>query len=145
VAANSRLTFAVHALAWLELARQRGYEVLTSQEVAASINTNAVVVRRCLGELRRAGMVDVRRGSRSGWSLRRPAATITLLDVYDAIGAESLFGLHQNEPNLECPVGRGIGPALSQTYRDVARSARRALARATVDDVLREALTGSAP
>jgi hypothetical protein len=26
------------------------------------------------------------------------------------------FGLHHTEPNLECPVGMGIRPALSQVY-----------------------------
>jgi Rrf2 family protein len=144
VAANSRLTFAIHALAWLEFARRSGQGVLTSAEVAASIRTNAVVVRRCLGDLRRAGIVEVRRGSGSGWRLRRPAAKITLLEVYDAVGVDSLFGLHQNEPNLRCPVGRGIRPALSDVYREVEGHARRALARTSVADVLRETLRAAA-
>ena len=34
MAANSRLTIAVHALAWLALARRRGQEQLTSEQVA---------------------------------------------------------------------------------------------------------------
>ena len=39
MAANSRMTIAVHALAWLALAQRRGHEVLTSDHVAASVNT----------------------------------------------------------------------------------------------------------
>ncbi len=54
MAANSRLTIAVHALAWLALAQQRGRGQLTSDQVAASINTNPVIIRRSLGDLRRA-------------------------------------------------------------------------------------------
>ena len=54
MAANSRVTIAAHALAWLELARRQGRDVLTSEEVAASVNTNAVIVRRSLGDLQRA-------------------------------------------------------------------------------------------
>jgi DNA-binding transcriptional regulator YhcF (GntR family) len=57
MAGNSRLTIAAHALAWLALAHSRGRAVLTSDEVAASINTNPVIVRRSLGDLRRAGLV----------------------------------------------------------------------------------------
>ena len=96
VAANSRMTIAVHALAWLALAQQRGHAVLTSSQVAASVNTNPVIIRRCLGDLRRAG--------------------------------------------LECPVGRGIRPALSQVYGQVDQAMRRELASVSVADVLRDTL-----
>src|ERR1700729_689002 len=116
MAANSRLTVAVHALAWMALARRQGREVLTSDQVAASVNTNPVIIRRCLGDLRRAGLVRVRHGTGAGWSLARPSEDITLLEVHDAVGPEPPFGLHHTEPNLECPVGKGIRPALDQVY-----------------------------
>lgn len=140
MAANSRLTIAVHALAWLALAERRGRRVLTSIEVAASVNTNPVIIRRSLGDLRRAGLVDVRHGAGAGWSLARAAEEITLLEVYDAVGEEPPFGLHHTEPNLECPVGYGIRPALSQVYGHIDRALRRELAAVSVADVLRETL-----
>jgi Rrf2 family protein len=136
MAANSRMTIAVHVLAWLALAQRRGREVLTSDQVAASVNTNPVIIRRCLGELRRAGLVDVRRGAGAGWSLARDPAHITLLEVHDAIRPEPLFGLHRTEPNLECPVGKGIRPVLSQVYSGIDRAVRRELAAVSVADVL---------
>jgi DNA-binding IscR family transcriptional regulator len=92
MAANSRLTIAVHALAWMALAQRRGRELLTSDQVAASVNTNPVIIRRSLGDLRRAGLVDVRHGAGAGWSLARAPQEITLLDVYDAVGQEPVFG-----------------------------------------------------
>jgi Rrf2 family protein len=143
VAANSRMTIAVHALAWLALAQRRGQAVLTSDQVAASVNTNPVVIRRCLGDLRRAGLVDVRHGAGAGWSLARPPEEITLLAVHDAVGPEPPFGLHHAEPNLECPVGRGIRPALSQVYGQLEQVMRRELAAVTVAGVLRETLEAS--
>src|SRR5947207_8183204 len=112
VAANSRMTVAVHALAWMALAQRQGHAVLTSDQVAASVNTNPVIIRRCLGDLRRAGLVHVRHGAGAGWSLTKVPEEITLLEVYDAVGQEPLFAMHRGEPNLECPVGRGIRPAL---------------------------------
>jgi Rrf2 family protein len=136
MAANSRMTIAVHVLAWLALAQRRGHAVLTSDEVAASVNTNPVIIRRCLGELRRAGLVEVRHGAGAGWSLARDPAQITLLEVHDAIGPEPLFGLHRTQPNLECPVGKGIRPALSQVYGGIDQAVRRELAAVSVAQVL---------
>jgi Rrf2 family protein len=140
MSANSRLTIAVHTLAWMALARDRGLELMTSEQVAASVNTNPVIIRRSLGDLHRAGLVDVRRGAGAGWSLARDPAGITLLDVYDAVEHEPLFAMHRTEPNLQCPVGYGIRPVLGHVYGDIDETLRRELARTSVADVLRSTL-----
>lgn len=140
MAANSRLTIAVHALAWLALAQRRGRQHLTSDQVAASVNTNPVIIRRSLGELRRAGLVSVRRGAGPGWSLARRPEDITVLDVYDAVESRPPFALHHAEPNLECPVGRGIRPALRGVYADAEQALRAELGGTSIADVLRETL-----
>ena len=140
MAANSRVTIAAHALAWLEFARQRGRDVLTSDEVAASVNTNPVIVRRSLSDLHRAGLVKVRRGTGAGFSLGRPSTEITLLDVWLAVSPEPLLALHHSEPNLECPVGRGIRPVLTGMYDEATEAFRATLARRTVADVLERIL-----
>jgi hypothetical protein len=50
------------------------------------------------------------------------------------------FGMHHTEPNLECPVGKGIRPALGQVYGQIEQAMRRELASVSVADVLRESL-----
>ena len=140
MAANSRLTIAVHALAWLALAQRRGRNSLTSDQVAASVNTNPVIIRRSLGDLRMAGLVSVRHGTGAGWSLARRPEDITLLDVYDAVEPKPLFAMHHTEPNLECPVGRGIRPALHRVYSAAAQALRGELGGTSIADVLRETL-----
>jgi len=137
------MTIAVHVLTWMALAQRRGHEELTSDQVAASVNTNPVIIRRSLGDLRRAGLVDVRHGPGAGWSLARVPEEITLLEVYDAVGQEPLFAMHRGEPNLECPVGRGIRPALGQVYGEIEQAMRHELGRTTVGDVLRDTLQAS--
>jgi Rrf2 family protein len=140
MAANSRLTIAVHALAWLALAQRRGRQLLTSDQVAASVNTNPVIIRRSLGDLRRAGLVSVRRGANPGWGLARRPEDITVLDVYDAVEPRPLFALHRAEPNLECPVGRGIRPALHGVYAGAEQALRAQLGGTSIADVLHETL-----
>jgi Rrf2 family protein len=143
VSANSRLTVAIHALTWLALAHRRGRERLTSDEVAASINTNPVVVRRSLGDLRKHGLVDVSHGAGSGWRLAKDTDKITLLAVLDAVQREPVFALHHREPNLECPVGRGIRPVLSGVYRKATNALRGELENTTIADVLEDTIAAS--
>jgi Rrf2 family protein len=142
MSANSRLTIAVHALAWMALSRERGLTWMTSDQVAASVNTNPVIIRRSLGDLRRAGLVEVRRGAAAGWSLAREPREITLLDVYEAVEDEPLFAMHRTEPNLRCPVGYGIRPALGQVYHQIDQTLRGELGRTSIADVLRVTLGG---
>jgi Rrf2 family protein len=140
VSANSRLTVAVHALAWVGLYQRLGHDVATSEQVAGSANTNPVVIRRLLGELREAGLVHAQRGTGAGWMLSRDLADITLLDVYDAIESGPLFGMHRAEPNQDCVVGAGIQPALKTVYGRLDQALRTELAATTVADVLQDTL-----
>jgi DNA-binding IscR family transcriptional regulator len=140
MAANSRLTIAAHALTWIGLYQRRGNEVATSEQIARSVNTNPVVIRRMLAELRRAGLADSRRGAGAGWTLSRDLAAITLLDVFEAIEPGPIFGLHRSTPDPECVVGHGIGPAMTGVYDGVEAVLRKELARTTLEDVLRDVL-----
>jgi DNA-binding IscR family transcriptional regulator len=140
VSANSRLTIAAHVLTWIGLYQRRGREVATSEQIATSVNTNPVVIRRLLAELRKAGLADSRRGTGAGWMLARDLASITLLDVHEAIGAGPVFALHRSLPDPECVVGHGIGPALASVYDEIEAVLRGELARTTLEDVLRDVL-----
>ncbi|OIV37481.1 transcriptional regulator [Mangrovactinospora gilvigrisea] len=141
--ANSRLTVAAHALTWIGLYQRRGHEVATSEQIATSVNTNPVVIRRLLAQLRKAGLADSRRGAGAGWTLTRELSAITLLDVHQAVEPGPLFALHPAEPDPECVVGHGIGPALSAVYDGVEAALRTELARTTLEDVLRDILAAA--
>ncbi|MEV5453180.1 Rrf2 family transcriptional regulator [Streptomyces sp. H23] len=140
MSANSRLTIAAHALAWIGLYQRQGHEVATSEQIAASANTNPVVIRRLLGELRRAGLVESRRGMGAGWSLARELESMALLDVYEAVEPGPLFAMHRTAPDQGCVVGHGIQPAMRDVYEGVEETVRQELARVTLEDVLRNVL-----
>ncbi|MGW3245455.1 Rrf2 family transcriptional regulator [Streptomyces sp. NPDC001070] len=139
MSANSRMTIAVHVLTWMSLDRQNN-EVATSERIAGSVNTNPVVIRRCLGDLRRAGLVESRRGAGAGWVLAREPAEITLLEVYLAVEGGGLFGMHSTPPNSECSVGFGIQPALQRVYSGLESQMQQELSQTTIAGVLRDVL-----
>ncbi|MFC6083464.1 Rrf2 family transcriptional regulator [Sphaerisporangium aureirubrum] len=140
MSANSRLTIAAHALVWITLYQREGHEVATSDKIATSANTNPVVIRRLLGELRKAGFVESRRGVGAGWSMTRELKSITLLDVYEVVEPGPLFAMHRATPDQNCVVGYGIQPAMRGIYQDIEETLRCELARVTLEDVLREVL-----
>ncbi|GHH12384.1 Rrf2 family transcriptional regulator [Streptomyces rubradiris] len=143
MSANSRLTIAAHALAWIGLYQRHGHEVATSEQIATSANTNPVVIRRLLGELRRAGLVESRRGVGAGWSLAREPSSMTLLDVYEAVEPGPLFAMHRATPDQGCVVGRAIQPTMRSIYEGIEETLRRELARVTLEDVIRDVLAAS--
>ncbi|MGH9273631.1 MAG: RrF2 family transcriptional regulator [Acidimicrobiales bacterium] len=57
----------------------------TSAEVANTIGSHPVVVRRILGSLRWTGFVESRSGPGGGWAIAKDPATIHLGEVYRAM------------------------------------------------------------
>jgi DNA-binding IscR family transcriptional regulator len=137
MSSNSRLTVAVHAACWLELARRSGRQTLTSAEIADSLASHPVLVRRTLAPLRDHGLLEVTgRGPGAGWRLSRPASEVTLADLHEALGEPPPFDLHPHEPKQTCQVGYGIRPVLGDVYAEVAAAITATLAGRTVADIL---------
>ena len=130
---SSRFAVAVHILTLLETS---GGEPVTSERIAGSVNTNPAVVRRILSMLARAGLTRSQLGTGGGALLARPAAEITLLEVYRAVEEGDLFALHNERPNPRCPVGRHIQCALEESIGAAQRALEDELAGRTVADVL---------
>ncbi|OPJ64008.1 Rrf2 family transcriptional regulator [Clostridium oryzae] len=100
---SSRFTMAVHIMALISMG---GVVVCTSEWIAKSVNTNAVVIRRIVSKLRAAGFIGTKAGT-GGYYLTRELDQITLLDVYKAVAVVEegeLFNFHE-DPNLKCQVG----------------------------------------
>lgn len=131
---NSRFAVAVHVLTLLAWAGED--QPLKSERVAASVNTNPVVIRRILCALARAGLVVSQSGACGGSRLARAPEQITLLEVYQAVEAREAFALHPHRPDHGCPVGKGIGGILADLLHEVDASIERVLAQVTIDKVL---------
>ena len=130
---SSRFAVAVHVLTMLATS---GGEPVTSERIAASVNTNPAVIRRLLCMLSRAGLTTSRLGTGGGALLARPAEEITLLEVYRAVEDGDLFAMHPCDPNPACPVGRHIQAVLTEATDSARRAMESALERRTLADVV---------
>ena len=78
---SSRFTMAIHMFACIDTFNEMK---MTSDFMAGSIGTNPVIIRKLLGQLKAAGLVEVARGT-GGVTITKPLDEITFLDVYKAL------------------------------------------------------------
>ena len=115
---SSRFTVALHIFTCVDVFKDE-YKV-TSDFLAGSINTNPVIIRKILSQLKNAGLIKVARGT-GGIEVTRDLSDITFYDVYKAIEPlenGDLFRFHE-APNPECPVGRNIHALLDDKLKDI--------------------------
>jgi Rrf2 family protein len=136
VGVSSRSAVAIHALTMLA----RWDHSLTSTEIADSLASNPVLVRRILGSLRDAGLVWSTEGRGGGWSLARAPREITLYDAYTAVEAGPILSRHAHPPSDACEVGRHMQNLLETEFQDAERAMEERLGRTTIAHLLRRML-----
>ncbi|MFB9660183.1 Rrf2 family transcriptional regulator [Glycomyces mayteni] len=134
---SSRSAVAIHALTMLARWSER---TLTSAEIADSLESNPVLVRRVLGSLREAGLVGSTEGRGGGWNLERSPRDISLYDAYAAVEAGPVLVGHAHPPSRECEVGRNIQALLETEFREAEQAMEERLGRTTIADLVRQVM-----
>lgn len=91
---------------------------LTSAELARMLHTNPVLIRRTLAGLREHGLVSAEKGHGGGWVIARPLDTVTLYDVYKALGEPELFAIGHRSEQSQCLVEQTVNAAIDQTLAE---------------------------
>ena len=132
---STRTAVAVHILSLLDSLADGP---MSSDYIAASVNTNPAVIRRILGQLAKAGLVTSQLGTGGGALLARRGRDISLGDVYRAVEHGDLFTMHE-APNPKCPIGRHINTILSAHFDHAEAAMLLELNATTIADVVRAA------
>jgi Rrf2 family protein len=135
MAANTRFAVAIHAAGMLAFADR---VPISSDNIARSVKTNPVVVRRILALLTRQGLVQAQKGQGGGSMLTRTPERITLYDIYQAIEAGPLFQVPSLGDEHECAIGRNVGPALSKILDRAESGLIAELKAVTLADVIQK-------
>lgn len=138
---DSRLPRVLHALLHLE----RMQAPATSELIAQMLGTNSSVVRRTMGGLRQAGIVVSVKGHGGGWSLARPLTEVSLLDIYQALGAPTLFAIGVDEGKPTCLLARAANDATANALLKAQHQFEAHLKNVSVADMalnLEQEITG---
>ncbi|MDP4106754.1 MAG: Rrf2 family transcriptional regulator [Bacillota bacterium] len=133
---SSRFAVGVHILTLIEMNKDG---VSSSEFLAGSVNTNPALIRKIIGMLKKAGLVEVHPGI-AGAKLARELADITLLDVYKAVDVvqdNELFSVHEN-PNPQCPVGRNIQDSIIPILSTAQIALEKVLGNVTIEDIVKD-------
>jgi len=89
---------------------------VTSEDLAATVGTNPVVIRRVLAGLRERGYVQSEKGHGGGWTLACDLTQVTLRDVYDAVGRPPLIAMGHRSDAPDCLVEQAVNSALGDAF-----------------------------
>lgn len=132
---SSRFAVGIHILSLIDFNKDG---VNSSEFLAGSVNTNPAVIRKIIGMLKKAGLVEVHPGI-AGAKLAKNLSEITLLDVYkavDVVQEKELFSVHEN-PNPACPVGRNIQETIDPLFSAAQLALEKSLGNVTLQDVVK--------
>jgi Rrf2 family protein len=131
---NQQFTFAVHIMTALAFSD----EVMDSQRLAASVNTNPVVVRRLLTALRAAKLIKTYAGKNGGARLLKKPNRISLVDIYDAVQPRPVIAVNQRKALKHCDVSCHMKTIMSSVAETTEQAVRRHLRRITLQQLVRK-------
>ena len=136
---NQKFPIAVHALVYLAHKGALSPEAaVSSAELAASMPTNPVVVRRVTAMLGRAGLIGARPGASGGAWLKAPPETIRLDTVLHAVHVCASLGCAPPGDQEGCPTVARIPAAVTRALKAASEAAAQRLSHTTIADLLAE-------
>jgi Rrf2 family protein len=128
---SARVDYGIRAL--VELASRDDGHLVTAEELAALQGLPVKFLEGILTHLRRAGLIVSRRGAEGGYRLGRPAAAITVADVFRAIDGPIAAVRGQAPEDLEYP---GAAEHLREVWVATRAALREVLEHVTLADVV---------
>ena len=123
---------ASHLLAYLVVYRDGDR---SSKAIANSIEANPSAVRKLMADLRQAGLLVTQTG-RAQPTLAKDPATISLLDIYQALQMDHALLHVDPATNQQGQVGGAIQPVLTDYYQEIQAAAFQRMQAITLADVV---------
>ncbi len=108
---------------------------ITSDNLAKAMQTNPVVVRRTMAGLREQRFVISQKGHGGGWQLTCNLETVTLHDVYVAIGSPTMVALGNRTDSSKCLVEKTVNIATNDAFIDAEKALVTSFRNTTLADL----------
>ncbi len=132
---NQQFATAVHVLTALAFNKKN---LMSSDTLARSVNTNPVVIRRLLSQLTKAHLVSTTRGKTGGVTLAKEPQAITLKDVYLALSPTDPMAPRDKSPHKECPVSCSMFAIMSTVSEGTQRATLKYLDSQKLSDLIKK-------
>lgn len=136
---DSRLSRMLHVLVHMHHQQHPA----TSEQIAQMLHTNPVVVRRTMAILKTQGYVSSGKGHGGGWTLCKPLAEISLLDIHKSLKEGSLFTIGLTDEHNQCPIEQAVNAAIDDVLQEAERLVLQRFGEVTLDQ-LASGFTGPA-
>jgi Rrf2 family protein len=135
---NTQFVIASHTLIHLSLADA---PPVSSEDIAASVDTNPAFIRQILGTLRDEELVTARRGPNGGFSLAKDPSKISLLDVFQVLDSERIVQLPEYNPHPICPIGSNLRLTMYDGLAPAEDAVKEVFSDITIDELAAEIRT----
>ena len=113
---------------------------MSSDDLATSVNTNPVVIRRLLSMLTKGKLVVTLRGKSGGVKLAKDPAQINLKDIYLAVSPTETIAPRSKTPHKECAVSCSMFAIMSNIAEGTQKATLKYLETQKLSDLSRKIL-----
>ena len=125
---DSRLSRVLHIL--LHLVNED--KPMSSQHFATMLGTQSAVIRRTMTGLNKAGYIRSTKGKNGGWSISCNLESVTLLDIYQALGEPKVFSIGFDNHNPNCIVEKSVNTTLNEALKEAEKLLLKRLSQVTL-------------
>lgn len=129
---NSRISVALHATLHLSMAKKP----VTSEELGRCQNTNSVLIRRILGDLKKAGIVHSEKGHGGGWSILKEPSFISFQSVFEALGESLLPKPIKLDKNEECLIMQSLCSTMDDAISEADKLMAKKLSKISIQSLI---------
>ena len=131
--AHANFTKSIQICIYLNFKEDR---LVTSSQLAESLKTNPVVVRRLISILKKHQIISSIAGAHGGFFLERTARKITLWDIYVAVRDENFFTRPKINP--DCVVSSNLAVLIHDTLSEAELSMKKILDKSNISKLTKD-------
>ncbi len=132
---NEQFTSALYILMALGYSPERQ---MSSKEMAMGLQTNPVVVRRLMGLLSQAGLIQSQKGRSGGIRLARRPDQISLADIYKAVELPEMIRSYQKPALKACAVSCSMKKIVGNVSEGLEKDIRKSLSQTKLSDLIKK-------